>query len=196
MVRMTHRNVEVEAKWRADAREHERLRAVLRQAGASLLGTVREINRLLDSTDHPLRETRQVLRLRWIDGDRSILTLKGPATYREGIKSREEAELDVRDGDTMLRILSGIGFRVSVEYAKTRESWLLDGMTVALDTLEFGHFVEIEGTHDQIQRAAKLLCLDLNDAERRGYPSMMREYQAANRQPEDLQDPPSNRVQR
>src|SRR3972149_2649925 len=48
---MVHGNIETEAKWRADEREHERLRAVLRRAGASHIGTVLEINTRFASVD-------------------------------------------------------------------------------------------------------------------------------------------------
>jgi adenylate cyclase class IV len=54
---------------------------------------------------------------------------------------------------------------------------------VELDTLDFGRFVEIEGTKEQIRRAATLLGLDMEKAVRRGYPSMMRAHQAVARPP-------------
>jgi predicted adenylyl cyclase CyaB len=176
---MADGSVETEAKWRADEREHERLRTTLRRAGASSAGTVREVNTLFDSTDDAIRLSGQVLRLRSLDHGDSILTLKGPATYREGIKTRDETELDLTDRDAMTDILNGLGFSVSIEYGKTRESWDLDGAVVALDTLEFGRFVEIEGSEEQIRRAAGLLGLDMAEVESRGYPSMMRAHQAA-----------------
>ena len=172
---------ETEAKWQADAREHERVRAVLRRAGASHVGTVRESNLLFDTADEALRLGGQVLRVRGLDDGRSILTLKGPATYREGIKTREETELDLTDRDTMIAILNGLEFRVTLEYAKTRESWDCNGALVALDTLEFGRFVEIEGTEDQIRSTADLLAFDMAATERHGYPSMMRAHQAGER---------------
>ena len=174
-------NTEIEAKWRADEREHERLRTLLRRAGASHTGTVRETNTLFDSTDDALRLNGHVLRLRWLDQKHSILTFKGPATYREGMKTRQETELHLTDRDAMIGILNGLGFTVSLEYEKTRESWDFDGAVVALDTLEFGRFVEIEGAEDQIRRTAELLGLDLGKAERRGYPGMMRSHQAGER---------------
>lgn len=178
---MVDSNIETEAKWRADEREHERLRTVLRRAGASHVGTVREINTLFDSVDAAVRLSGQVLRLRWLDHAHSILTLKGPATRHEGVKTREETELHLSDRDAMIRILNGLGFSLSIEYQKTRESWDFDGAVVALDTLEFGWFVEIEGTEDQIRRTADLLGLDMDKAEHRGYPSMMRAHQAGER---------------
>jgi adenylate cyclase class 2 len=176
--------METEAKWRSDEPGHDALRTLLRHAEAVHTGTVRETNTLLDSINNPLKQRGQVLRLRQLDGGHSILTFKGRATYREGIKIREETELHLNDRDGMLGILNSIGFSVSLEYQKARESWELDGAVVALDTLEFGRFVEIEGTKDQILRTAKLLGLDMGKAERRGYPSMMRAHQAA-------QGPPS-----
>ena len=170
---------ETEAKWHADAREHERLRAALRQAGASRVGTVRESNLLFDTVDEAIRLGGQVLRVRGLDDGRSILTFKGPATYRGGIKTREETELSFTDRDAMIGILNGIGFRVTLEYAKTRESWDCNEALVALDTLEFGRFVEIEGAEDRIRSTADLLALDMASVERHGYPSMMRAHQAA-----------------
>lgn len=173
--------IEIEAKWRADEHEHERLRTALRRAGASHIGTVREINTIFDSVDGAVRTRGHVLRVRLLDDGDSVLTLKGPATYREGIKTREETELHLTDGDAMLRILSNLGFSPVLEYEKARESWDFDGVAVELDTLEFGRFVEIEGTEDQIRRTAALLGLDMGKTERRGYPGMMRAHQAGER---------------
>jgi len=173
--------IEIEAKWRADERDHERIRTALRRAGASRIGTVREVNTIFDSANGVLRSRGHVLRLRLLDDGDSVLTLKGPATYREGIKTREETELHLTDRDAMLRILSGLGFSPVLEYEKARESWNWDGVLVELDTLDFGRFVEIEGTEDQIRRTADLLRFDINKAERHGYPSMMRAHQAGER---------------
>jgi adenylate cyclase class 2 len=172
---------EIEAKWRTDESGHERLRMALRRAGASHLGTVREVNVLFDSVDQAVRRSGHVLRLRWLDQGPCILTLKGPATFRGGVKIREETELHLTDRDAMVGILEGVGFSASLEYHKTRESWELAGTVVALDTLAFGLFVEIEGAESEIRRTAALLSLDMAGAERRGYPSMMRAHQARER---------------
>lgn len=178
---MVAAKIETEAKWRADEHEHERLRAALRRAGASHRGTMREINTIFDSLDGGLRERDHVLRLRLLDDGDSVLTLKGPATHREGIKTREEIELHLTDRDAMVRILGSLGFNPVLEYEKARESWDFDGVVVELDTLEFGRFVEIEGTEDQIRRTAELLGLDMGETESRGYPGMMRAHQAGER---------------
>ena len=178
---MVRGEIEIEAKWRADEHEHERLRAALRRAGASYIGTVREINTIFDSVDGALRTRGHVLRLRLLDDGDSVLTLKGPATFREGIKTREETELHLTDRDAMLRILGSLGFSPVLEYEKARESWDFDGAIVELDTLEFGRFVEIEGGEEQIRRSAEILGLDIGKTELRGYPGMMRAHQAGER---------------
>ncbi len=180
-VPVMHGDTEIEAKWRADDREHERLRATLRQAEATHLGTVRERNLLFDTADEAIRSGGQLLRVRELDDGQCILTFKGPATYDDGIKTREETELSFTDRDAMMGILNGIGFRVTLEYEKTRESWDCNGALVALDTLEFGRFVEIEGSADEIRNTAELLALDMEKVERHGYPSMMRAHQSSGR---------------
>jgi adenylate cyclase class 2 len=173
---MADGGIETEAKWRASVREHERLRRALRQLGGAHVITVEEINTLFDTVGSELRQSGQVLRLRWLDEEHTLLTFKGPATYREGMKIRSETELRVSDRAAMIGILKGLGFSESLEYRKTRESWDLDGVEVTLDTLEFGRFVEIEGTKTQIRRAAQLLSLDMERTETRGYPGMMRAH--------------------
>jgi len=178
---MADGDVEIEAKWRADGGEHDRLRAALRRAGGALVGTVRELNTLFDSADDAMRASGRVLRLRCVDAGPNTLTFKGPATYRDGLKVRAEIELHVTDLDAVVGLLDGLGFSRSLEYAKTRESWDLDGAQVTLDTLEFGRFVEVEGTEDSVRRTARLLGLELSDAERSGYPRLMRAWRARER---------------
>ena len=181
MAGMAVRDIETEAKWRSDEQGHLRLRRALRRLGGVHVVTVREANTIFDTPGNALKRGGHILRLRSLDGVGTILTFKGPAAYRDGMKTREETELHVEDRDAMAAVLSGLGFNASLEYRKTRETWDLDGARVALDTLEFGRFAEIEGTEDQIRRAAGLLSLDLGKAEKKGYPALMRAYQERGR---------------
>ena len=173
---MAARHVETEAKWRVDDDGHARLRQRLRQLAAAHVSAREETNTLFDTADESLRRGGRVLRLRTVAGGETILTLKGPAAYRHGIKTREESEVPVADGAAMLRILEGLGFRASLEYRKTRETWQFDGALVALDTLAFGRFVEIEGDDAQVRRIAGLLGLEVNQALEKGYPALMRAH--------------------
>jgi adenylate cyclase class 2 len=173
---MAEEGIETEAKWRAGVREHHRLRRALRQMGATHIVTADEVNALFDTDSGELKRRGQVLRLRWQEDGQTLLTFKGPATFREGIKMRSETELLLRDRSAMIGVLKGLGFSESLEYRKRRETWDLGGVEVTLDTLEFGRFVEIEGTSAQIRHAARLLGLDMERAETRGYPGMTRAY--------------------
>ena len=178
MAGMTASGIEIEAKWRLDGRGHARLRAALRRLGGAHHETADETNTLFDTAGGTLRRNGQVLRLRTIAGGPALLTFKGPATYRDGIKSREETETDVADGSATATILAGLGFEAALEYRKTRETWVLDGALVALDTLEFGPFAEIEGTEEQVRRTAGLLGLDLAKTVEKGYPALMRAHRS------------------
>jgi len=79
-------------------------------------------------------------------GPHGVLTAKGPARFVGGVKIREETEVDVKDVHATLDLLSQLGFQVEFTYKKHRAMWTLDGVvSVTLDTLEFGSFVELEG---------------------------------------------------
>lgn len=177
---VTGQHVETEAKWRVDDDGHARLRDRLRQLDAVCVSTCEETNTLLDTLDESLRRGGRVLRLRAIAGGDALLTFKGPAMYRDGVKSREESELSIGDGATMLRILDSLGFRPGLEYRKARETWRLGGALVALDTLDFGSFVEIEGGDEQVRRIAGQLGLVMEQAVEKGYPALMRAHLAGN----------------
>jgi adenylate cyclase class 2 len=173
---MADGGIETEAKWRASVREHERLRRALRQLGGVYVITVEEMNTLFDTAGGELKRRGHVLRLRRLDEKHTVLTFKGPATYGDGMKVRSETELPVSEPSAMIGILRGLGFTESLEYRKTRETWELGGVEITLDTLDFGRFVEIEGTRAQIRRAAQLLSLDMARTETMGYPGMMRAH--------------------
>src|SRR5687767_4564554 len=93
-----------------------------------------------------------------------------------GIKSREELEVNVDDPDTMRTIFARLGFALTLEYPKVRETWRLGTVEIALDKLPFGLYGEIEGPLDDIRSVAD--ALGLKDPEPLGYPSLMRRSQA------------------
>ena len=138
-------------------------------------GALREVNVLLDTTDHRLTAAGRVLRLRRV-GDRHLLTLKGPANYRGPIKEREELELEVGDVEVMAAVLEGIGLRRVIRYEKDRETWRLAAVTVTLDHTPMGDFVEIEGPRDELREAAVAIGLDTEAAVRGSYVSLWQEY--------------------
>ena len=100
---------------------------------------------ILLSTDRCLRLRRQV-----VDGSaRHILTYKGGKEDSE-FKKRREIETEIKDADSMRRLLAELGYEQVLVVEKTRRLWRLDRCEVALDELpSLGHFVEIEGPDEK-----------------------------------------------
>jgi predicted adenylyl cyclase CyaB len=154
------------------------LRAILRKRGAHLEGKYREENYRFDGPGKSTRGT--TLRLRVIDGGpRGVLTAKGPAKFVGAVKVREETESEVKDAHAMLDLLTQLGFRVEFTYKKHRASWTLDGVvSVTLDTLDYGWFVELEGPLEVLPEQARSLGLNPGEAVKDSYSVMAREHLA------------------
>src|SRR5205814_9228836 len=109
----------------------------------------------------------------------AAVTAKGPASFEGGVKLREETEVDVPDGQAPLDLLQQLGFRGGWTYPKRRSYWMLDGVSVTLDVLDFGWFVELEGPVEVLPEMARSLGLDPAKALRDSYSVMARKHQRA-----------------
>jgi len=110
------------------------------------------------------------MRLRVLDGGpRGFLTAKGPATFDGRVKIREETEFGVSDAHAALDLLLQLGFKVAWAYPKRRTMWMLDGVAITLDVLEFGWFVEFEGPVAVLPEMARSFGLDPDRAVRESY---------------------------
>ena len=158
--------------------DHASLRPLLLAMGAAEQGVEQEINRILDGPDGHLRAAKQVLRVR--SADATTLTFKS-ATPDDGSghKLREELEVTIGAGgdEILLHIFARLGYREALRYDKRRESWRWRGVVIALDSLAFGHFVEIEGNGADIDAAIELLGLQALPHEGRSYPELQRQAQ-------------------
>jgi predicted adenylyl cyclase CyaB len=175
--RARDRSLECELKFRVNGpRDHARLRTLLRKRGAKLEGKYDEENYRFDGPGKSTRRT--TLRLRVLDGGpRGVLTAKGPAHFVGGVKVREETEVEVKDSHATLDILAELGFHVEFTYKKHRATWLLDGVvTVTLDTLDFGWFVELEGPLEVLPEKARSLDLDPKHAMKDSYSVLARKH--------------------
>lgn len=172
------RTIESELKFRvAGARDHEKLRAMLKQRSAKLVGHYKEENFRFNGPGKSTRYT--TLRLRVLNGGpHGVLTAKGPAKFDGGVKSREETEIEIRDVHATLDMLEQLGFRVGWTYPKKRAMWMLDGVAVTLDVLDFGWFVELEGPATALPEMARSLGLDPANALKDSYSVMARKHQA------------------
>ena len=108
-----------------------------------------------------------------------MLTAKGPANFVGGVKVREETEVEVNDTHATLDLLTQLGFRVEFTYQKHRAMWTLDGVvTVTLDTLDSGWFVELEGPLEVLPEQARSLGLDPATALKDSYSVLARKHLA------------------
>ncbi len=171
------RTIESELKFRLSGpNDHRKLRAALRDRGAKMSGSYREDNYRFNGPGKSTRNT--TLRLRVLNGGPlGVLTAKGPAKFDGGVKSREETEIEVKDVHATLDMLEQLGFRVGWTYPKKRAVWMLDGVAVTLDVLEFGWFVELEGPASALPEMARSLGLDPAQALRDSYSVMAKKHQ-------------------
>ncbi len=174
--KLRDRTIESELKFRVSGRgHHAKLRSQLVKRGAHLTGRYKEENFRFNGPGKSTRNT--TLRLRVFDGGpRGVLTAKGPAKFDGGVKIREETEVDVTDAHATLDLLQQLGFRVGWTYPKRRTVYMLDGVSITLDVLDFGWFVEIEGPAEVLPEMARSLVLDLARALRDSYSVMARKY--------------------
>jgi len=149
------------------------------EAAGGRLDTSRRMldDQLFDTPDGQLRDRRCALRLR-IDGTRAILTFKGPPQPGQ-VKSRDEMETAVADGETVRAILHALGFRPWFRSQKYREEFVIDDARVAVDETPMGVFVEIEAPPDRIATVARRLGRSERDYQLASYPRLYRDWCAA-----------------
>jgi adenylate cyclase class 2 len=154
----------------------ERLEQHLQELGFTLVADRREKNSIFDSDREKgmLRSLGALLRVRTAMSEQGgdevyTLTVKTRKTAdgvdlpSSGMKVRQEYEVELGGGAAdIFAMLRSIGFVVVFEYEKTRKEYRSGGISVCLDRLDFGDFVEIEASDDEsVRRTASDLGLDL-----------------------------------
>lgn len=148
----------------------------MRKRGAKLEGKYDEENYRFDGPGKSTRGT--TLRLRVLNGGpHGVLTVKGPAKFVGRVKVREETETEVKDVHATLDLLTQLGFNVEFTYNKRRFMWTLDGLvSVTLDTLDCGWFVELEGPLEVLPDQARSLGLNPAKAVKDSYSVLARKH--------------------
>jgi adenylate cyclase class 2 len=148
-------------------------RAAVVAAGARLMTERRLIDdQLFDTPDGRLGRAGTALRVRR-DGDRAILTVKGPVIPGP-VKSREELETSIGDAATAEAMLTTVGFTPFFRAQKYREEYSLGAAHVAVDETPAGVYVEIEGTPAAIAHVTHLLGRTTADYRLESYMSLWR----------------------
>ena len=135
------------------------IRARIRSLGAEMKGSGFETNIRFDDEAMRLTQGKKLLRLR--QDSRCRLTVKAPPDDADTeFKIFRELEVDISDSQTMIAILEQLGFYPRQVYEKQRETYLFNQTELCLDTLPYGHFLEIEGGKDDIRKAAETIGLN------------------------------------
>jgi adenylate cyclase class 2 len=130
-------------------RSADAARTAVLSAGASPLRCRRlQEDSLFDTPDESLRHRGCALRVRTESG-RSLVTFKGPVQPGP-MKTREEHETVVGDGEVISFVFEALGLRPWFRYQKYREEFAAENVTIAIDETPVGTFVEIEGGEDAI----------------------------------------------
>ncbi len=153
------------------------LREKLVDAGAERVAPSSLEDNLVFDRAEELGGSRRLLRLRR-DGSGARLTYKGPASFEDGVKVREERETEVTDADAVERILEALGYEVVRRYQKQREEWTVGGVVVALDHTPIGDYAEFEG--DGADKLARRFGFEVESAERLNYLELYAEHKKAN----------------
>jgi len=129
------------------------LEVLLQGLGAQLVQPrTHEVNLRFDTADGELTKSLRVLRLRQDSAAR--VTYKGPGIVVGGVKMRQELEFTVSDFDTAQKLFEALGYHVAMMYEKYRATYAFEGVLVTLDEMPYGNFIEIEGPHSALIRAA------------------------------------------
>lgn len=122
-------------------------------------GRVQETNLRFDTPGGDLTRARQVLRLR--QDFNAVMTFKGPAQPGQEVSARQEIEFQVSDFTSAQHLLEALGYQVVIVYEKYRTTYQMEDLTIVLDEMPFGSFIEIEGPDaDTIRRAAERIGLN------------------------------------
>jgi adenylate cyclase class 2 len=159
---MTHAARETEIKLAVP--DVKTARGLLRAAGFRVSKRrVFETNTVFDTPELGLRRAATLLRVRQAAG-MATLTYKGPPVVARH-KSREELELEISDARAMGAIIERLGLGPVFRYEKFRTEYRQPGRSgiATLDETPVGVYLELEGTANWIDRAARKLGFAEND---------------------------------
>ena len=151
----------------------KRVEEILKKMGARFVKKVYEIDTYFNHPSRDFAETDEALRIR-VAGGKSYLTYKGRKVDVQS-KTREEIEVEIKDADTAVLLLTKVGFTPVAVVKKVRIRYELGEFDICLDDVEdVGTFVEVEtsGEHMEERRDAALALLErlnLKKYERKSY---------------------------
>lgn len=149
------REVELKGLLTSDA-ELAAARARLEDAGAELMYEGRLEDKRYDTTDRALALQDHVLRLRVYRSETVVTSLdfKGPTTYADGFKVREEHTVGADDPVALARILEAMGYVITREIDREIAQYRHAGAVIRFERYpRMDILVEVEGEPEAIERA-------------------------------------------
>ncbi len=160
--------------------DHDEVRNFMQRHSGKFLTRHYERNIVLDDPGRTLYKRSALLRVR--QAEKITMTVKripaGPATGKA--KVYVEHETEVSNFDETVAALQVLGYAPVFSYEKIREEWLFEGCHICLDILPFGPFIEIEGSEDEILACAGLLKLKPENASKKTYHELNKDYRKTN----------------
>ncbi len=153
-------SLEIEVKFHIA--DPEALRKRILSLGAVGKGRFFERNLCFEDENKGLRKAGALLRLRK-DAETTLTYKEKPPVEDDQFKIYRELEVTVDDFRVMKRILEAVGFHQERVYEKWRETFVVDGAVLCMDTLPFGEFLEIEGPGETIKMLAAKLDMKWSD---------------------------------
>jgi adenylate cyclase, class 2 len=134
-----------------------------------------ESNVVFDTEDFRLRQSDQLLRLRYTPA-KSTLTWKGKSTPGRH-KSRPELESIVSEHANVAQIFTELGFAPRFRYEKFRTEFEREpGGIVTFDETPIGHYLELEGEPAWIDKTASELGFSTVDYILESYGQLYRKF--------------------
>jgi adenylate cyclase class 2 len=161
--------VETEKKYALTEEQRAAVLDSLKNIGAVFVREDLEENIIF--TGGALNDKNAVLRLRRI-GAKTIMAYKERLPSGSGVKHQLEHETEVGDFAAALKIIEALGLTRALVYEKVRGIWRLGDAEIVLDKLPFGHYMEIEGSIDAIEKTEKLLQIEDLETVHETYPQL------------------------
>ncbi len=149
------REVELKGMLTSDA-ELAAARARLEEAGAELMYEGRLEDKRYDTADRALALKDHVLRLRVYRSEKVVTSLdfKGPTTYVDGFKVRDEHTVGADDPVALAGILEAMGYVITREIDREIAQYRHAGAVIRFERYpRMDILVEVEGEPEAIERA-------------------------------------------
>jgi adenylate cyclase class 2 len=118
-----------------------------------------ESNVLYDTPDRKMRARTEILRIRSYAGRWTVTHKRLPDSGlgEDRHKHRIETETEVSDGAALEGVFLSLGLVAAFRYEKWRTEWTDGEGHCVVDETPIGHYAELEGTADWIDRTAARL---------------------------------------